>query len=49
MYIVRFIRKDRQPNEDYYYHFLQDAIEHFLLFEGDASYLYDEVCVIMEK
>ena len=49
MFIVRFVRKDGQPNEDYYYHFLHDAIEHFLLFENDNSNLYNEICVIIEK
>lgn len=49
MYIVRFVRKDGQPNEDYYYSFAHDAIKHFLFFENDNSNLYDEICVIMEK
>ena len=49
MFIVRFIRKDGQLNEEYYYHFIRDALDHFLLFENDDSTLYDEVCLIMEK
>ena len=29
MFVVRFVRKDGQLSEDYYYHFVLDAIEHF--------------------
>lgn len=46
MYIVRFVRKDGQPNEDYYYHCMQDAFDHFSLFENDISNLYDEICLV---
>ena len=49
MFIVSFIRKDGQPNEEYYYRSAKDAIGHFLLFENDDSNLYDQVCLIMEK
>ena len=49
MFIVRFVRKDGHPNEDYYYHLARDALEHFLLFENDDSNLYKEVSAIMEK
>jgi hypothetical protein len=49
MFVVRFVRKDGLPNEEYYYHFAQDAIRHFLLFENDDSNLYDEVCLIMKS
>ena len=46
MYIVRFVRKDGQPNEEYYYHSARDAIEHFRLFENDDSCLYEEICLV---
>ena len=49
MFVVRFIRKDGQPNEEYYYHSFNDAMDHFLLFENDDSTLYDEVGLIMKK
>lgn len=43
MYIVRFIRWDDQPNEEYYYHHLEDAIFHFDLFKDDDSGLYTRI------
>ena len=49
MYIVRFLRKDEQPNEEYYYNSMHAALEHFMLFENDDSNLFEEICLIMEK
>lgn len=46
MYIVKFVRKDELPEEDYYYLSAQDAIDHFLHFEEDDLDLYDEICLI---
>ena len=40
MYIVRFVRWDRQPNEEYCYHNLCDALVHMSLFKDDDSGLY---------
>ena len=48
MYIVRFVRKDGLPSEEYYYHFLRDAFAHFSLFENDISNLYDEICLVRD-
>ena len=42
-FIVRFIRIDQQPNEDYYYYLYKDARDHFLLFVDDCSGLYDRI------
>lgn len=46
MYIVRFIRKDRKPNEEYYYLEEEDSRYHFLLFTDDNSGLYNEIQLI---
>lgn len=46
MYLVRFIRKDRQPNEEYYYNALKDAEYHFSLFADDDSGLYKRIELI---
>ena len=39
-YIVRFIRADNGPDEEYYYPREQDAIDHYNLFLDDDSSLY---------
>ena len=46
MYIVRFIRFDGQPNEDYYYHNPFEAIGHLKLFAKDDSTLYKKIQLI---
>ena len=46
MYIVRFIRKDGQPDEEYYYHRLEDAEYHRSLFSGDDSDLYASIEIV---
>ncbi len=43
MYIVRFIRKDNRPVEEYYYTTCLDALYHFTLFLDDDSGLYEEI------
>ena len=43
MFIVRFVRVDGKPNEEYYYQALEDAKYHYSLFENDNSDLYEEV------
>ena len=37
MYAVKFIRKDGQPDEIYYYHRKDDAEYHLHLFDNDES------------
>lgn len=43
LYIVRFIRKDGKPNEEYYYPLIEQAEEHFFLFLNDDSELYSRI------
>ena len=45
MYVVRFVRKDSLPTEEYFYHNLEDARFHMNLFAEDDSglYLYVEI------
>lgn len=45
-YIVRFVRKDNKPDEEYYYPTLQDAQYHFGLFLDDDSNLYERIEII---
>lgn len=42
-YIVQFIRKDNQPNEEYIYPNLKDAEHHYNLFKTDDSELYTDI------
>ena len=42
-YLVRFVRRDRQPNEEYYYNDLAGAEYHFNLFLDDDSSLYERI------
>lgn len=42
-YIVRFVRSDMQPDEEYYYHTLAQATEHYSLFLDDISDLYSQI------
>ena len=46
MFIVRFVRKDGKPDEEYYYHTLQkaEALKH--LFDDDDSDLYERIEII---
>lgn len=39
-YIVRFVRADCDPDEEYYYHREEDALRHYNLFLDDDSSLY---------
>ena len=45
-YIVRFIRKDGKPVEEYFYHSYRDAVSHLNLFENDDSGLYKRIEII---
>lgn len=40
MYLLRFVRRDQQPNEEYFYNNQQDAEYHMNLFRDDDSDLY---------
>ena len=45
-YIVQFIRKDSQPNEEYIYLDRSEAEHHFNLFKNDDSGLYKKVLLL---
>lgn len=45
-YIVRFIRKDRKPEEQYFYHSYTDAVTHLEMFRDDDSGLFKRVEII---
>ena len=49
MLIVRFVRKDGKPNEEYYYQHLNDALYHIHLFREDHSGLYDRIELIVSN
>lgn len=42
-YIVRFIRRDKRPNEEYYYNGIDEAEYHLNLFREDDSLLYERI------
>ena len=46
MWIVRFIRRDGKPDEEYYYHTQQGAEAHRDLFQDDDSDLYEAIEVV---
>ena len=43
MFLVRFIRQDPQPVEEYFYQSRAAAMEHFHLFKNDDSGLYRRI------
>lgn len=45
-YIVRFVRRDNKPDEEYYYQDVSDATYHFNLFLEDDSALYERIELI---
>lgn len=45
-YVVQFVRKDRQPDEEYIYTDRAEAEHHFSLFRHDDSGLYDKVILL---
>ena len=49
MYIVRFIRQDKQPAELYYYPRKEDALYHLNMFHDDDSELYTRIDVIEDN
>ena len=46
MYIVRFVRVDGQPNEEYIYNEPLGAIRHLKLFTNDDSKLYKKIQLV---
>ncbi len=47
MYVVKFIRKDGQPDEIYYYHRREDAEYHLHLFDNDDPKIY--IVILIER
>jgi hypothetical protein len=45
-FILRFIRLDNKPREEYYYNRLEDAITHYNLFLDDDSGLYRKIEIV---
>ncbi len=45
MYVVKFIHKDGQPDELYYYRRKEDAEYHLHLFDNDDSGLYTLISI----
>lgn len=45
-FILRFVRLDKKPTEEYYYNRLEDAITHYNLFLDDDSGLYRKIEII---
>lgn len=43
MFIVKFVRADGKPTEEYYYHLREDAQHHVELFACDDSGLYTSI------
>lgn len=46
VFTVKFIRRDKKPNEEYFYHAWEDAEYHFSLFRNDDSNLYEEIVLV---
>lgn len=42
-YIVRFIRKDDKPVDEFFYHTYEEAFVHLALFRNDDSGLYRRI------
>lgn len=48
MYITRFVRCDRKPNEEYYYPTIEEARYHLEQFRDDDSELYERIEIASE-
>ena len=46
MYMVRFVRRDGKPDEEYYYNSLEAAQNHITLFYDDDSGLYKMILLL---
>ena len=45
-YIVRFIRKDDKPVEEFFYYTYEEAFVHLALFRNDDSGLYRRIEIV---
>lgn len=48
-YVVRFVRRDGKPTEEYVYRTAEDARQHFNLFNEDDSGLYRSIELIDQR
>lgn len=46
MYVVRFVRKDVEPDEEYVYHTMEEAAWHLNQFTDDDSGLYKYIEIV---
>ena len=46
LWIVRFVRKDGKPDEEYFYHSQSEAEYHRDLFQNNDSGLYERIEII---
>ena len=49
LWIVKFVRKDGKPDEEYFYHSQSEAEYHRDLFQNDDSGLYEKIEIINEN
>ena len=48
LFVVRFVRRDLKPDEEYYYSDIEAADEHFGLFLDDDSELYSKIEIVLQ-
>lgn len=48
MYITRFVRRDRRPDEEYYYPTIEEARYHLEQFRDDDSELYEHIEIVSD-
>lgn len=46
MYIVKFIRVDKKPTEEYYYNTIEEARWHLSMFAEDDTGLYERIEIV---
>lgn len=49
MFLTKFVRKDHQPDEEFWYNNAEDALSHLRLFVNDDSDLYERIIVSDER
>ena len=48
-FVIRFVRRDKKADEEYFYHTYEDAEHHLNLFRDDDSDLYDRIELVDEN
>lgn len=46
LFVVRFLRNDEKPVEEYVYNTYNEALKHYDLFKDDDSGLYEKIEII---